>query len=126
MEGTQDFLERINPRRLNRKLVTSVHPELAAAFHGTAARMAGLRGVLGHFSRFENTPHAMTHRLALQAGRFLPMTPTKFVANRNEKIAINIWVPKASMQGDIPIVLTQNMNNRILGGITWRLARPTD
>lgn len=132
MEGTQDFLERINPLRLNRKLVTPAHPEIAAAFlaprpsspSGVARPAMMMRGVLSNFTRFENSPHALTHRLALQAARITHLTPTKFAANRNEKIAINIWIPKAAMQADVPIVLTQIMNNQVLGGITWRLARP--
>ena len=121
MEGSQDFLERINPRRLNRKLVKKVHPEMSAAFKETRRET---RGTLGKFTRFENTPGEFTHCILLQFNRMLAFTPTRFAANKHEKVALNIWVPKKAMVCDIPIVLMQEFQNRLLGGMTWKLARP--
>jgi hypothetical protein len=121
MEGREDFLGRINPRRLNRALITRVHPELAAAFSRTRGM---LRGSLGEFTRFEKTADELTHRIPLQFDRFLALSPTKFVAGKNEKIALNVWIPKAAMQTDIPITLSQHFGNQLLGGMTWKLARP--
>ena len=121
MEGTQDFLERINPLRLNRKLVTPVHPEIGRAFKGTRRSM---RGTVGTFTRFERSPAQLTHRIPLEFDRSITLTPTNFAANRQEKVALNVWVPKPAMVTDIPVVLTQDFQNRILGGMTWKLARP--
>ena len=121
VEGTEDFLERINPRRLNRKLVTKVYSDMSAAFEGPRR---GTRGTLGQFTRFENTPGEFTHCIPLQFDRMMAFTPTRFAANKHEKVALNIWVPKKALICDIPVVLTQEFQNRLLGGMTWRLARP--
>jgi hypothetical protein len=119
--GTRDFRERINPLRLNRKLVTPVCLEISAAFKGTK-RPA--RGTLGTFTRFEETAVPLTHRIPLYFDRVMAFSPTKFVANNHQKVALNLWVPKAAMGADITVVLTQHFENRFLGGMTWRLARP--
>ena len=122
VEGTRDFLERINPLRLNRKLVTPVSREISAAFNGSK-RPAG-RGTLGTFTRFEKTAAPLTHRIPLYFDRVIEFSPTKFVANNHQKVALNLWVSKAAMGADITVVLTQHFENRFLGGMTWRLARP--
>jgi hypothetical protein len=83
-----------------------------------------LRGTLGAFTRFEKTSDELTHRIPLQFDRMLALSPTKFVAGKNEKVAINVWIPKAAMQTDIPITLSQHFGNQLLGGMTWKLARP--
>jgi hypothetical protein len=121
LEGTRDFLERINPLRLNRKLVTPVCLDFSAAFNGTK-RPA--RGTLGTFARFERTAAPLTHRIPLYFDHVIAFTPTKFIANNHQKVALNIWVPKAAMGADTTVVLTQHFENRLLGAMTWRLARP--
>lgn len=117
MEGNQDFLQRINPLRRNASLVSPVHPEIAAAF---SRPFVPRRGVLGKFERFD-----MTHRMPLRFDRVMRLTPTKFAANRLEKVALNVWIPKTAMHTDVAITLTQEFQNRTIGGMTWKLARPS-
>lgn len=121
LEGEKDFLERINPLRRSVASVVKVNPELPAFFRDQPGPLVRARGAFMAIDRFGDS---LSHRLPLTLDRSVLLSPTKFLANKHQRLAVNIWIPRDAMTEDLTLTMTQHFQNEVIGGITWKLARP--